>query len=177
MALYHFTTHIRVDAPPERVWAVLEDVPTWPTWWRWLLGVHVLDAGRPDGIGRRYRFEFKTALPYMLAFDSETVRIAPPSMWEARVEGGLAGTGRWEVTEQDGASWIRYTWIVATTKRWMNIVAPVARPAFSWNHELIMRDFATGLARRLGVRLFSVEHRTIAPGTPGFGQLSPTVRP
>jgi uncharacterized protein YndB with AHSA1/START domain len=177
MALYHFRTEIRIDAAPGQVWTVLEDPTAWPAWWRWLLRAQLLEPGRDDGLGARYRFQFKTALPYTLSFESETVRMSPPSLWEARVSGELAGTGAWEVTEQGGGSLIRYTWLVATTKRWMNLLAPVARPAFSWNHALIMRDFATGLGRRLGVRLYSVEHVTVEPGTAGFGQLSPSIRP
>jgi uncharacterized protein YndB with AHSA1/START domain len=177
MALYHFRTEMRIGASPEQVWRVLEDPTSWPTWWRWLRRATVLDPGRGDGVGGRYRFEFRTALRYTLAFESETLRIAPPSLWESRVTGELAGTGLWEVTERDGGSGIRYTWIVATTKGWMNVIAPVARPAFSWNHRVIMDDFAAGLARRLGAPLVSVEHRALRPGAPGFGQLSPSIQP
>jgi uncharacterized protein YndB with AHSA1/START domain len=177
MALYHFTTEMRIGAAPEQVWQALEDPTTWPAWWRWLRRAEVLDPGRPDGVGLRYRLEFRTALPYTLAFESETVRIAPPSLWESRVTGELAGTGLWEVAERDAGSVVRCTWIVATTKRWMNLLAPVARPAFNWNHHVIMRDFARGLAPRLDARLVSVENRAIKPGAPGFGQLSPSIQP
>ena len=177
MALYHFRTEMQVGASAEQVWEVLEDPTTWPTWWRWLRRVEVLDPGPGDAVGVRYRFEFRTALPYTLAFECQTVRITPLSRWESRVTGELAGTGLYEVAERDGASVVRWTWIVATTKRWMNVLAPVARPAFSWNHRMIMQDLAAGLARRLGAPLVSVEHQAIKPGTPGFGQLSPSIHP
>ena len=177
MALYHFRTEMRIGATPEQVWKVLEDPTTWPDWWRWLRRVEVLGPGPGDAVRARCRFEFRTALPYTLAFVSETVRIAPPSLWESRVTGELAGTGLWELAERDAASVVRWTWIVATTKRWMNVLAPVARPAFSWNHRMLMHDLATGLARRLGAPLVSVEHLAIKPGTPGFGQLSPSIQP
>jgi hypothetical protein len=177
MALYHFRTEMRIGAAPEQVWKVLEEPTTWPDWWRWLRHVEVLGPGPGDAVGARCRFEFRTRLPYTLAFVLETVRIAPPSLWESRVTGELAGSGMWEVSERDGGSLVRYTWIVATTKRWMNLLAPVARPAFNWNHRVIMGDFAAGLARRLDVRLVSVEHLTIKPRTPGFGRLSPSIRP
>lgn len=35
----------------------------------------------------------------------------------------------------------------------MNVLAPVARPAFSWNHDLVMRQGGHGLAKRLGATL------------------------
>ena len=171
MALFHFRTEMQLAASDERVWKVLVDPTSWPDWWRWLRRVTVIAPGRADVLGAAYHFEFRTALPYTLTFDSETVRIAPPSLLESRATGELAGTGLWEVAERDGVTMVRYTWIVATTRWWMNLLAPVARPAFSWNHGVLMRDFAAGLARHLGVRLVSVEHRTVKPGSPGFGQL------
>jgi hypothetical protein len=177
MSLYHFKTEMQIGASPDQVWKVLEDPAEWPAWWRWLRRAELLDPGRGDGIGVRYRFEFRTALLYTLGFESETVRMAPRSLWESRVTGELAGTGLWEVAERDGGTFLQYTWIVATTRWWMNLLAPVARPAFSWNHRVIMSDFATGLARRLGAPLVSVEHGMIKPGAPGFGRLSPSIQP
>jgi hypothetical protein len=35
----------------------------------------------------------------------------------------------------------------------MNLLAPLARPVFSWNHDELMREGAQSLARRLGVEL------------------------
>jgi uncharacterized protein YndB with AHSA1/START domain len=177
MALYHFTTEMRFGATPERVWQVLEDATSWPAWWRWLRRAEVLAPGGGDRVGRRYRFEFRTALGYTLVFESEVVRSVPPFLWESRATGELAGRGVWEVAAVDGGSMVHYTWIVATAKRWMNVVAPVARPAFNWNHHVIMRDFARGLAGRLDAPLVMVANRAIRPGTPGFGQLPRPIQP
>ncbi|HKQ32652.1 MAG TPA: polyketide cyclase, partial [Thermodesulfobacteriota bacterium] len=44
----------------------------------------------------------------------------------------------------------RYDWQVETTKPWMNLIAPLARPIFKWNHDVVMKWGAEGLARRLG---------------------------
>jgi hypothetical protein len=46
-----------------------------------------------------------------------------------------------------------YEWNVRTAKAWMNRIAPIARPAFEWNHDAVMRQGGEGLARRLGVEL------------------------
>ena len=51
---------------------------------------------------------------------------------------------------------VRYDWNVETTKRWMNLVSPIARLLFEWNHNVVMGWGAQGLARRLGT---SVESR------------------
>jgi hypothetical protein len=50
---------------------------------------------------------------------------------------------------------MRYDWNVRTTKSWMNLLAPLARPLFQWNHKVVMQQGAEGLARRLNARLVS----------------------
>ena len=40
-----------------------------------------------------------------------------------------------------------------TARAWMNRLAPVARPAFAYNHDAVMRQGAAGLARLLGAPL------------------------
>jgi hypothetical protein len=37
----------------------------------------------------------------------------------------------------------------------MNRLAPLARPVFGWNHDVVMRWGGEGLARRLGGRLLA----------------------
>jgi hypothetical protein len=49
---------------------------------------------------------------------------------EAEATGELAGTGRWTLTAADGGTLVRYNWDIRTTRRWMNLLAPVARPVF-----------------------------------------------
>jgi hypothetical protein len=50
-----------------------------------------------------------------------------------------------------------YEWNVHTTKAWMNALAPVARSAFQWNHDYVMRNGGAGLARLLGVPLLALD--------------------
>jgi hypothetical protein len=42
---------------------------------------------------------------------------------------------------------------VRTTKRWMNAIAPVARPVFAWNHHAVMKNGGRGLAQLLNTKL------------------------
>ena len=37
----------------------------------------------------------------------------------------------------------------------MNLLAPLARPIFAWNHDFVMRNGADGLSRLLGARLLT----------------------
>jgi hypothetical protein len=46
---------------------------------------------------------------------------------------------------------------VRTTRPWMNLLAPIARPVFTWNSRGVMLQAGEGLARFLGARLVNAE--------------------
>jgi hypothetical protein len=94
-----------------------------------------------------------TRLPYRLGFDIQVRHLQPPTTLEAVATGELDGVGRWTLTPDDGRTLVRYDWDVRTTRWWMNLAAPVARPVFTWNHDALMREAAEGLARQLDTDL------------------------
>jgi hypothetical protein len=103
------------------------------------------------------RYTWRSKLPYRLAFDMRLTRVEPMSLIEGEAIGELSGTGRWQFSEEKDATRVRYDWNVKTTKPWMNLLAPVARPIFKWNHDVVMGWGAEGLARKLGVERLSAE--------------------
>ena len=151
MADYNFVTRWFLRAPIERVFAELEAVEQWPSWWPGVLSVEVLAPGDP--IGKRTRNRWRSRLPYVLTFEAEVVRYEPPLRIELVARGELEGRGRWELSAERGGTRVVYHWQVATTRAWMNLLAPVARPFFKWNHDVVMRWGGEALARRLGTRL------------------------
>jgi Polyketide cyclase / dehydrase and lipid transport len=153
MAEYHFVSTWWIRAPIERVWEEIFQTERWPSWWKYVVSVDELEPGAADGVGRRQHLLFKTRLPYRLGFDLRVTAVQPPSTLEADATGELEGTGRWMLTSDEGGTLVRYNWDVRTTRWWMNLLAPVARPAFNWNHDELMREGGESLARRLGVEL------------------------
>jgi uncharacterized protein YndB with AHSA1/START domain len=153
MADYHFVSTWRIQAPVERVWDEIVHTERWPSWWRYVVGVDDLEPGAADGVGKRQHLQFRTRLPYQIGFDVRVTGIQPPSRLESEATGELEGTGRWTLTPDDGGTLVRYDWDVRTTRWWMNLLAPVARPAFTWNHDELMREGGESLARRLGAEL------------------------
>lgn len=153
---YEFTTVWRFDAPLERVWARIEDSETWSDWWKGVLKVEKLRDGDARGVGAVHRSTWKSALPYKLVFDSETVRVEPSRLIEVRAFGELEGSGVWTLdAEDEKTTRVRYDWRVRTTKAWMNVLVPVAKPFFQWNHDTIMNWGGAGLARKLNCRLLA----------------------
>jgi hypothetical protein len=153
---YRFLTTWCLAVPIEPIWEAIHDSERWPQWWRGVERVDELDPGGEDGIGQRARYTWKSRLPYELEFEMRTTRIERPHALEGEASGELAGTGRWRLFEGNGATAVLYEWDVRTTRPWMNLLAPVARPIFAWNHDYVMRNGAEGLARLLDAPLLAV---------------------
>jgi hypothetical protein len=130
MAEYSFLTTWLLDSPREPVWEAIYDQERWPAWWRGVEEVEERNGGDGGGVER-------------------------PMLLEADAVGELAGVGRWRLFEQEGTTAVLYEWNVATTKPWMNLVAPVARPIFEWNHDWVMARGGEGIARLLGCELLA----------------------
>lgn len=147
MARYSFLTTWVFESSLEPVWDAIYDTCAWPEWWDELV------PRGPDGVGGVTRFTFRSRLPYDLTFDMRSTRVERHVSMEGVASGELAGAGTWRFARADHLTVVTYAWDVSTTARWMNVLAPVARPVFGWNHDHVMRAGAHGLARLLGAPL------------------------
>jgi uncharacterized protein YndB with AHSA1/START domain len=157
MADYSFITVWRFRAPLAPVWEAVYRSEEWPAWWRGVERVERLEPGGADGVGALQRYTWKSRLPYRLAFDMRLTRVEPHSLIEGEAVGELTGRGLWRFSREGDVTQVRYDWNVRTTKPWMNLLAPVARPVFKWNHDVVMNWGAEGIARRLGVERLAAE--------------------
>jgi Polyketide cyclase / dehydrase and lipid transport len=153
LTAYRFVTTWCLEAPIEPVWEAIYDSERWPEWWWGVESVVELAPGDDDGIGQVGRYVWRSRLPYELGFEIVTTRVERPHLLEGEASGELAGIGRWRLFEADATTAVIYEWTVRTTRAWMNVLAPIARPVFAWNHDWVMRNGGEGLARRLGARL------------------------
>lgn len=155
MADYAFLTTWLLDSPREPVWDAIYDQERWPQWWRGVEEAREVSPGDPSGIGSVSRMVWKSLLPYRVEFEVTIKRVERPHLLEADARGELAGIGRWRLYEHEGLTAVLYEWNVATTKPWMNLLAPVARPVFEWNHDWVMSHGGRGIAELLGCRLLA----------------------
>ena len=153
MAKYEFVTIWRFKSPLAPVWEMIYNSDRWPVWWKGVERVERLKEGDENSIGSIHRYTWKSKLPYRLTFDMELTRVEQMSIIEGKALGELSGKGLWQLSSEGEVTTVRYDWQVETTKAWMNLLTPVARPFFKWNHDVVMRWGAEGLARKLGVQL------------------------
>jgi hypothetical protein len=116
-----------------------------------------LAPGDEHGLGQIGRYVWRSKIPYPVEFEIVTTQVERPHLLEGHARGGLEGVGRWRLFEHGRMTAVVYEWNVATTKRWMNLVGPLARPVFEWNHDWVMRNGGEGIARLLGCRLLAAD--------------------
>ena len=150
MTNYRFVTRWRFEAPVEKVWDEIYHPERWPQWWKAVKAVDLVRQGDAQGLGTVRRYTWRGALPYTLSFDMRTSKVEFLSRLEGVATGELSGNGCWMFSVEKTATLVRYDWEVETTKAWMRILSPVARPLFEWNHDTVMRWGLDGLNRRLG---------------------------
>jgi hypothetical protein len=155
VARYSLLSTWVLAAALDPVWETIYESSRWPEWWPGVTSARVLVPRGPDGVGGVTRFTFRSRLPYDLTFDMRSTLVERPRMMEGVSTGELAGRGRWRFFAAADVTAVVFEWEVETTARWMNVLAPIARPVFAWNHDHVMRGGGEGLARLLGVRLLA----------------------
>jgi uncharacterized protein YndB with AHSA1/START domain len=130
MKRFALVTHWHLDASIEPVWQALYAADDWPRWWKYVRTVEAPEIADASGVGAIRRYTWASRLPYQLSFQMRTTRVDRPHRLEGEAIGELTGTGCWTLTESGSATFVRYDWEVATTRRWMNALAPILAPAF-----------------------------------------------
>lgn len=157
MAEYRLLTTWRIEAPLELVYAAIQNSLCWPDWWSSVKKVKQVAAGDANGIDSVWRYTWRGRLPYRVVFEVSPTRIEDLVTIEGTTRGDLEGTGGWYFSRQSTVSIVRCEWHVRSTRWWMNLLAPIARPIFTRNHALVMKQGGDGLARLLGATLIGQE--------------------
>lgn len=167
-AQYHFLSRYSFEGDPGRVWDAIASVESWPRWWSWLQKVDVVRAGGDGGLGAVYRFTVRAPAGYGFVYETENVGAEPLHHIDVVSSGDIVGRGRLVLEATSVTVDVWFAWLVETPKRWMTVLAPIARPMFTWNHDRMMDAFGVGLADVAGANLVTSHNQTIRPGAPGF---------
>ncbi len=172
-ARYHFRSDFTMTSSRDAVWATLLAVEEWPSWWRWLKRVDVVrKATSEDGVGGVYRNHIGSPTGYGFQFQVETAEVDVLRRIDLTVSGELVGRIRYLLSDDpSGGTNVSFAQLVETPKWWMNLLAPIARPGFNWNHDKLMTDHGRGLAKASGGELVNSRNWTLKPGAPGFYEM------
>ena len=145
MAAYSFITHWHFRAPIERVWAALNTPERYPEWWPCIVEYRKLTP-ELTGVGARAERVVKGRLPYVLRYRTTVTRHEPPREIAYDAEGELTGKGRFVLETEGDGTHVTFYWDVCTTGVMMNLLAPLLKWLFAWNHNWVMDQGEKGLA-------------------------------
>jgi hypothetical protein len=91
-----------------------------------------VDAEGPPALGKVSRQHFKGRFPYHLRTRSRIVRLEPPRVVAAEVDGDLRGHGIWTLTPIPAGTHVRFDWRVHADRPLLRLLTPLLRPAFRW---------------------------------------------
>jgi hypothetical protein len=152
---YKFITHWQIRAPLNDVWQAIYESTEWPNWWKGLQRVQVIEPNDSTGINGVREYTWKSVLPYTLSFKLKITAKEDFKFLHGIAFGELEGDGTWFFKEEKGITKIQYNWNVKTNKAWMNYLAFVLKPLFRLSHNIIMKEGAKGLAKKLHATLIS----------------------
>jgi hypothetical protein len=149
------TSRWRLHTPAAAAWRLLTEVEAWPAWWRYVRRVRRVRIAPGTPLGDVTELHWGSALPYDLCLRVTTVAALAPHRLEGHAQGDLQGIGTWVLEPVDGidAVDITYRWEVVLQRRWMRALAWLLRPLFEWNHFVVMRAGAQGMAHALGCQV------------------------
>jgi hypothetical protein len=148
---------------PERVWQLLIDVPAWPRWWVYVRAASIVERGRGDHVGDVAAIAWRSALLYGVRLRVTTTLAERARQLEGCAEGDLRGHGTWLLEAASGTAVdVTYRWDVVLHRPWMRRCAWLLRPLFEWNHFVVMRAGARGMARALDCRLTALRESSAA---------------
>jgi uncharacterized protein YndB with AHSA1/START domain len=153
MADYNFVTTWKFDTPLEVVYKAIYETDNYHLWWRGQRRVENIAQGDALGVGAIRRFRTRSILPYTLTYTGTVQQVELYKKVVGTAVGELEGTGTWFFEHQEGITTVTYFWVVRTNSFLLNVLTPVMRPLFEWNHNVVMRWGGQGLAKYMGCNL------------------------
>jgi Polyketide cyclase / dehydrase and lipid transport len=152
---YSFVTRWQLRATINDVWNAIYESTEWPQWWKGVKDVKVIKENDASGVNGVREYTWKSVLPYELKFKMRLVEKDAPKHMRGEAFGELEGVGVWSLEEKDGITFVQYNWNVITNKAWMNWFSFLLKPLFKYNHDVVMRWGAEGLAKKLNAELIA----------------------
>lgn len=157
MAHYQFRSEWALTAPIGRVFELAGHAEQFSAWWPSVTRSRLIEEGDGDGLGLRAAYSLRSPLWYSMSFVTTVVEVDRPSRIHCLVRGDLIGTATYILEGDHQRTRVRFLWSVSTTKRWMDMFGPLARPLFGWAHGHVMRKGAVAMAQHLDAGLLSIE--------------------
>ncbi len=129
-----------LDAPPDAVWADLQDIAAHPQWMADAVAIRFLTA-QTSGVGTRFECDTKVG-PFRLTDEMEITEWSPGTAMGVRHTGLVTGTGRFTLKRARGGR-TRFHWRETLHfPLWLGgpLGAFLAKPVLTWVWRRSMRN-------------------------------------
>ena len=144
---YHGT--FELPAPPGDIWATVEDMDRYESWWGWLREFRIQGGGLVTGAV--LHGVIVPPLPYRMRLRVELLECIPARRVDARVHGDLEGSARLLLEPYGGGTRASVEWTIEMMQRRMRLAALVGHPLLRWGHDRVVDATVVGFRRHLAV--------------------------
>lgn len=144
--LAHVSSH-GVAASPEQVWAAIDDVRRFPSWWSWLRDFEADRRHLEPGLVMRARVS--PPVPYPMRVTVHVEEVARLARVEALVSGDLEGPASLRLSDAGGGCLLTVAWRVEMHRPVMRAVARMARPVLARGHDQVVERTVRGFREQV----------------------------
>ena len=145
--VFDYRREYEFTIPAAEVWAGIERVDQFESWWPWLQEFRV--DGSPLGVGSVLHGVVVPPLPYRMRLRVELTRYERPEGIDAVVTGDLEGEATLRVRSHGTWSMVEVAWTVEMKQRPMRLASRFGRPLLQWGHDRVVEITVAGFRRRL----------------------------
>lgn len=132
---------------PSELWAAIEHVDRFESWWSWLHDFSLDGGGLVSG--SVMRGAVVPPLPYRMQLQVELVRCDRPRAIDAVVHGDLEGVASMRLRRTRRGVRAEAAWTIEMMQRPMRMASLVARPALVWGHDRVVEMTVASFRRHV----------------------------
>jgi carbon monoxide dehydrogenase subunit G len=133
--------------PPYQIWAAIEDVEEFESWWAWLEDFRLEGDGLV--VGAVLSGVVVPPLPYRMRLSVELVACDRPTAIDAVVRGDLRGDARLRLRPQGDGTLVEVAWTIEMMQRPMRLASRFAHPLLRWGHDRVVEATVDNFRRHV----------------------------
>ena len=146
-SVFEYEDRFSLPAPPPVVWAAIEQMDSFETWWAWLRELRV--EGPPLESGCVLHGLVAPPVPYRMRVRVALVRCDAPRSIDADVSGDLVGRAHIRFDPEADGTAATVGWTVEMMQLPMRIAARLGSPLLAWGHDRVVQSTVARFRERL----------------------------
>lgn len=143
---FRFADRWIINGTSEQVAEVFSDTHELWRWWPQLSKIPFASADKPNGVNRHFVYQARGFLPYRLSIEFNVTKVDYPHFFEVEISGDLFGMGQGHIKQVGSDVVVDFHSFICAGKRYLKILAWLAKPLLIAQHRWVMRQGEKGLS-------------------------------